>query len=165
MLSLEYIKGWVTEYDSRGVHWKELFVLPLRLVKHELHLDVIDRLQLIQAVNHYLPLRLQLHGCLLASHRPICALLWHHEACTPDLLGLRICWHWVRPCVWDWIHHWFRLLASLVWKYLWSRRLSPDALLSSRSWWSVNIFCAIITLKSDRTLTLESWIRYLITLT
>jgi hypothetical protein len=147
MLSIEYIKGWVTKCDFRGAHLKEFFVLPLRLVKHELNLGVIDGLQLIQAVYHYLPLWLQLQACLLACHRPLDALLCQHNICAPGLPCLRICWHGVRPWVWHLIHHWFwLLLTSLVLKYVWRIRLSPDALLSSRSWQSVNIFCAIISL-------------------
>jgi hypothetical protein len=164
MLSIEYIIGWITECDFRGAHLKEFFVLPLRLVKHELNLSVIDGLQLIQAVYHNLPLRLRLHACLLASHRPLDALLWQHNICAPGLPCLRICWHGVRPWVWHLTHHLFWLLASLVLKYVWRIRLSPDVLLGSRSWRSVNHFWAIISRCPTRTLTLESWTRYLISL-
>ena len=84
MLFIEYIIVLVTECNFRGAHSKEFSVSPLRLVKHELHLGVLDRVQLIQAVNHDLPLWLQLQGCcLLASHRPIGALLWHYDIGAP----------------------------------------------------------------------------------
>ena len=165
MLFVEYIKGRVTKCDFRGAHCKEFFVLPLGLVKHKLNLGVIDRVQLIKAVKHNLPLWLKLHGCLLATRRPIDALLWHHDIWAPSLLGLRMCWHWVGPWVWNCIHHWFRLLlASLVWKYVWCIRLSPDVLLSSWIWRSVNHFWAIVSWCPAKTLTLESWAMYLIPL-
>ena len=87
MISVEYIKGLFTECDFRGSHWKEFFILPLRLVKHQLHLCVLDGLQLIQAVNHYLPFRLHL---LLPSRRLIDTLLWQSTAGTPSWLGDRL---------------------------------------------------------------------------
>ena len=81
MVSVEYIKGLFTECDFRGAHGKEFFVLPLRLVKHQLHLCVLDGLQLIQAVYHDLPFWLHL---LLPSRRLIDALLWQRTAGTPS---------------------------------------------------------------------------------
>jgi hypothetical protein len=81
MLSIEYIKGLFTECDFRGAHGKEFFVLPLRLVKHQLHLCVLNGLQLIQAVYHDLPFRLHF---LLPIRRLIDALLWQRPAGTPS---------------------------------------------------------------------------------
>jgi hypothetical protein len=81
MVSIEYIKGLFTECDFRGAHRKEFFVLPLRLVKHQLHLCVLDGLQLIKAVYHDLPFRLHL---LLPSHRLIDALLRQRTAGAPS---------------------------------------------------------------------------------